>query len=402
MIKLLIRIEKARRGGHLVPEKRTVTRAGRSFQMTVWVSPDKKKAKNKVGPGQLELLESYAAKLLAPNGKPSNLTPGQWSQVRTPEFKAWFGDWENDKDNASKVIDENGEPLVVYHGSNEEFDSFDIGMIGLGGSSGILQHGHGIYFMDSKEYASKYGKNVHTGCLSIKNPLYKTEQIPEILKTYCVDNFPGLKRLDETQLKMKIGTVHRALAFLQNAGRNTSEVLSSLGYDGVVSNGMITDYVVFDPRQIETAMNKSLTFSGWKLQGRMKFQGLQVSVENRKGTYRTGINDKGRKWRNYMHYPYGYIRGTVGKDKDHLDCYIGPNKESNRVFIIHQNNPETGKYDEDKVMLGWNTPGEAKKAYLGQYDSPKFFGSMEETDIDTFKEKALNKNNHGKKLTTRS
>ena len=149
-------------------------------------------------------------------------------------------------------------------------------------------------------------------------------------------------------------------------------------------------------------INKSLTFSGWKLQGRMKFQGLQISVENRKGTYRTGINDKGRKWRNYMHYPYGYIRGTVGKDKDHLDCYIGPNKESNRVFIVHQNNPETGKYDEDKVMLGWNTPGEAKKAYLGQYDSPKFFGSMEETDIDTFKEKALNKNNHGKKLTTRS
>jgi hypothetical protein len=53
-------------------------------------------------------------------------------------------------------------------------------------------------------------------------------------------------------------------------------------------------------------------------------------------------------------------------------------------------------------MLGWNTPREAKKAYLGQYDSPKFFGSMEETDIDTFKEKALNKDNHGKKLTTRS
>jgi hypothetical protein len=58
--------------------------------------------------------------LLAPNGKPSNLTPEQWKLVRTPQFKAWFGDWENDPENASKVVDENGEPLVVYHGTYVE------------------------------------------------------------------------------------------------------------------------------------------------------------------------------------------------------------------------------------------------------------------------------------------
>lgn len=53
----------------------------------------------------------------APNGKPTNLTERQWVQVRTPAFKEWFGDWENDPENASKVVDENGEPMVVYHGS---------------------------------------------------------------------------------------------------------------------------------------------------------------------------------------------------------------------------------------------------------------------------------------------
>jgi len=53
----------------------------------------------------------------APNGKPTNLTEQQWITVRTPEFKAWFGDWQNSPQNASKVVDENGEPLVVYHGS---------------------------------------------------------------------------------------------------------------------------------------------------------------------------------------------------------------------------------------------------------------------------------------------
>ncbi len=62
----------------------------------------------------------------APNGEPTNLTEEQWLLVRTPSFKAWFGDWENDPANASKVVDENGEPLVVYHGSeNAGFTTFD-------------------------------------------------------------------------------------------------------------------------------------------------------------------------------------------------------------------------------------------------------------------------------------
>ena len=64
-------------------------------------------------------------RLLAPNGKVSNLTEKQYAQVRTKAFKNWFGDWENDPANASKVIDENGEPLVVYHGSKSIFTVFD-------------------------------------------------------------------------------------------------------------------------------------------------------------------------------------------------------------------------------------------------------------------------------------
>ena len=56
----------------------------------------------------------------APNGEDTNLTEDQWLTVRTPAFKAWFGDWENDPKNASKVIDENGEPKVVYHGTKRK------------------------------------------------------------------------------------------------------------------------------------------------------------------------------------------------------------------------------------------------------------------------------------------
>lgn len=65
-------------------------------------------------------------RLLAPNGNPSNLTEKQYTQVRTKAFKRWFGDWENDPTNASKVVDENGEPLVVYHGTDKQnLNEFD-------------------------------------------------------------------------------------------------------------------------------------------------------------------------------------------------------------------------------------------------------------------------------------
>ena len=65
-------------------------------------------------------------RLLAPNGKVSNLTEKQYAQVRTKAFKRWFGDWENDPTNASKIVDKNGEPLIVYHESPNVFNTFDV------------------------------------------------------------------------------------------------------------------------------------------------------------------------------------------------------------------------------------------------------------------------------------
>lgn len=64
-----------------------------------------------------EMAQADGTYLKAPNGKPSKLTADQWETVRTRQFKEWFGDWENDPENASKIVDENGEPLVVYHGT---------------------------------------------------------------------------------------------------------------------------------------------------------------------------------------------------------------------------------------------------------------------------------------------
>lgn len=159
----------------------------------------------------------------------------------------------------------------------------------------------------------------------------------------------------------------------------------------------ITIYRIAEYKKMSSKnVTKSLTFSGYKLQGRTKLYGMDISIENKKGSYRSGTDSDGHEWKTFMHYDYGYIRGTVGTDKDHVDCYIGDDKESQKVYVIHQNNPVTHEYDEDKCMLCFSSAEDAKKAYMKQYDRPGFFGSMETLSIEKFKEYVFN--NKGKRI----
>lgn len=93
--------------------------------------------------------------MLAPNGRNSNLPPDLYKIVRTVKFKQWFGDWENDPKNSSKVLDKNGEPLIVYHGTNATFDVFDSS---LKGQRGSLRERFWC-FSDNKKVAEFYAQN---------------------------------------------------------------------------------------------------------------------------------------------------------------------------------------------------------------------------------------------------
>ena len=145
-------------------------------------------------------------------------------------------------------------------------------------------------------------------------------------------------------------------------------------------------------------LEKSLTWSGHKLQNRTCWNGLKISIENKKGSVRRGVDKDGHQWATKMHFDYGYIRGSEGTDGDHVDCYLGDNMDAKKVYIVHQNDPVTHKYDEDKCMLGFDTLEDAKKAYLMQYDRPGFLGKIDTMDFDEFKEFILLKRNHGKKI----
>ena len=145
-----------------------------------------------------------------------------------------------------------------------------------------------------------------------------------------------------------------------------------------------------------TYLNEKTNPEGFELEDEFDYQGLHIMIENDKGSVRKGVNEDGTPWETKMIYPYGYISRTKAHDNEHVDCYVGDNRDSNVVFIVHQVVPETGEYDEDKVMLGFDEAEEAKQAYLDHYDSPDFFGSMTEMTFEQFKTSL--KENKGKKL----
>lgn len=203
--------------------------------------------------------------LKAPNGNDTNLTEKQWLQVRTPQFKAWFGDWENDPDNASKVVDENGEPLVVYHGTSYQFDEFVSDEIGkTTNNKGIF--GNGFYFSNSKEMANYYtkfdktkeGKVLNT-YLNIKKPFIWSE--PKNLEVAKKLGFPK-NRIRDNKL-LPLNDNEKIIKFTKK--------LKDAGYDGVIFNypksysgfgdNNVNETVAFYPNQIKSATDNSGEFS---------------------------------------------------------------------------------------------------------------------------------------------
>gem|GEM_PF-970732 len=183
-----------------------------------------------------ELALANGTYLKAPNGKPTKLDERQWLQVRTTTFKKWFGDWQNDPKNASKVIDENGEPMVVYHGGLNNFSVFRTKSkwIKYKDDKGNIQKffwstrgslGEGAYFTPNKNYAMQY-----TG-----------------------GNYG----------EMGDGELYEVFLNIRNLGRGS--IYGKKGYDGARGNGTEDDvYMVTTPNQIKSATKNTGLFNSEK------------------------------------------------------------------------------------------------------------------------------------------
>lgn len=128
--------------------------------------------------------------------------------------------------------------------------------------------------------------------------------------------------------------------------------------------------VISASAEVETSPTEAQKKAGNYKMGHVKVGAFDVTIENPKGSERSGTDANGKKWSVKMNNTYGYIRGTEGVDGDHIDVFLAEDMDKwdgKYVFVVDQYNPD-GSFDEHKVMLGFNSMEEARSAYLANYE----------------------------------
>lgn len=221
--------------------------------------------------------------------------------------------------------------------------------------------------------------------------------------------------LFELERRKSNGDAYNALS-VAVGDKLASKILSSLGYTGIkypagtIQGGAKegdVNYVIFKPEDMritehtkfslrlksaidetETNPSDAQKESGNYKKGHIKFGGYNYTIENPKGSTRSGKDADGKEWKVTMHDTYGYIRGKFGKDGDHLDMFINDKADLDNwngdVFVVDQVNPD-GSFDEHKVMYGYDSMDDAKKAYLANYsDGWQGLGNITGVSKDEF------------------
>lgn len=139
--------------------------------------------------------------------------------------------------------------------------------------------------------------------------------------------------------------------------------------------------------KVDTNPTEAQKEAGNYQKGHIKIDGLDITIENPKGSIRRGVDANGNAWEQVMNNTYGYIRGTEGVDGDHIDVFLSDDPTSGDVFIVDQVNPETGEFDEHKVMYGFQSATDAQVAYFKNYQKGwKGFGTLTAIKREAFKE----------------
>lgn len=124
----------------------------------------------------------------------------------------------------------------------------------------------------------------------------------------------------------------------------------------------------------------------YQIAGKVNFQGLPITIETPVGGTRKWRTADGEAGETVMQAAYGFIERTEGADGDGIDVFLGPWPDAPKAFVIHQQNPKSGLYDEDKVFLGFTSKEAAETCYSIHYTDPEsFFVTTSEMDMEQFK-----------------
>lgn len=137
--------------------------------------------------------------------------------------------------------------------------------------------------------------------------------------------------------------------------------------------------------KVDTNPTEAQKEAGNYKKGHIKINGFDVTIEQPAGSVRSGKDASGKEWSQVMNNTYGYIRGTESVDGDHIDVFLGPDMNSDMVYVVDQVNTD-GSFDEHKVMMGFPSLEDARSAYLSNYeDGWQGLGNITGVALDEFK-----------------
>lgn len=132
------------------------------------------------------------------------------------------------------------------------------------------------------------------------------------------------------------------------------------------STNKLLDHIAEAREMVDTSPTEAQKEAGNYKKGHIKLDGYDITIENPKGSVRSGKDANGQEWSITMNNDYGYIRGTKAVDGDHIDIFLSDNPSEGNVFVVDQLN-EKGEFDESKVMYGFPSMDEARSSYLANY-----------------------------------
>lgn len=137
--------------------------------------------------------------------------------------------------------------------------------------------------------------------------------------------------------------------------------------------------------KVDTNPTEAQKEAGNYKKGHIKINGFDITIEQPSGSVRSGKDANGKEWSVTMNNTYGYIRGTESVDGDHIDVFLGPDMNSDIVYVLDQVNTD-GSFDEHKVMMGFSSLEDARSAYLSNYEEGwQGLGNITGVALDEFK-----------------
>lgn len=352
-----------------LPIKHTITYKGHEFTPQISVQY------GKPGVGDF-LLTSMTAENFRNRGYKTldpirSVKAGGGSVQNNDKFKKWFG---------KSVTHTNGVPHVFYTGTSKDkdFPSFNVGR-------------HGVWFTRDPAEASRYAEeNDSQGFTRDDSPgaspwaMKRTNTASRVISVHIKAENPYTGEIPQEVLRDNY----------KHAQSSWFDKLRAAGHDSWMPASAKGNLIAVlkEPQQIKSVynsgefdpndkrMNKNsggaVLSDAQKEAGNYKkqhlnIQGLNISIENAKGSIRSGTGKNGHKWSVKMPADYGYIKGTSGADGDHVDVYVGPDHNSNSVFIVDQKDHTNGKFDEHKCMIGFRSLNEAVETYKAGFSDGK-------------------------------